>query len=326
MYELDWEAGYHPYYGGVIHIPKGLIMYRGYETNEPPILERPCYYGSKLTAQGYAKLPNRKLGTFCTRKDLYVLDIHFLRVLLKQLFENNSGKSYTKEEENCILAATISFGLSSLSHQNNLIKYAYKTALNTNPGFIEMNKLVNPKSIIEQPGIRFAETFVDGKTVAFLKELLFDVCDGFISPRLYSPFLHDKGNTNSPELILFNSQRSRVEMIPQLIPQKYEMMNVNQMILHHHSLITIGSPLHMSTSIFMNGGNSKTQVKPDENIPPLEEFNTLLTMKDPEALKAYKLGERVGKKWRNKRENIIQIEAPKPTIPTSIFWGHTIDM
>jgi hypothetical protein len=62
------------------------------------------------------------------------------------------------------------------------------------------------------------------------------------------------------------------------------------------------------------------------NIPPLEEFNTLLTMKDPEALKAYKLGERVGKKWRNIRKRIIQIEAPKPTIPSSIFGGHTLDM
>lgn len=325
MYQLKWEDGYHPYYGGLIRIPKGLIMYRGYETNDSPILDRPCYYGSEYTAQGYAKLPNRKLGTFCTTKDLFVLDIHFLRVLLKQLFENNIGKKYTTEENRCILATIISFGLSSLSHQNKLIKYAYETELNTHQGFIEMKKLVNPKSMIEQPGIRFAETNVDGKSLSFLKELLFNVCDGFISPRLYSPFLYDKGNTNSPELILFNSQRSQIEMI-QLRQQTYPIMNVNQMILQYHSLVTIGSPLHVSTSVFMNGGNSKKQMDPVVNPPPLEEFNTLLTNKDPEALKAYKLGERVGKKWRNTRANIIQIEAPKPTIPNSIFASNTLDI
>ena len=325
MYELDWEAGYDPYYGGRIHIPKGLIMYRGYETNNVPILERPCYYGSKLTAQGYAKLPNRKLGTFCTTKDLFVLDIRLVCVLLKQLFENNNGESYTKEEEKCILAATISFGLSSLSHQNKLIKYAYKNKFDTDPGFIKMNKLVNPKAIIEQAGIRFAETFVDGKTIAFLKELLHDVCDGIISPRLYSPFLYDKNDTNSPELIIFNSQRSQVKMV-QLTQQTYPIMTMNQMILKHQTLITIGSPLHISTSMFMNGGNSKKQGKTTAIIAPFEEFNTLLTINDPEACKVYKLGERVGKKWRNTRTNIIQIEVPKPTVPSLLFGGNTLDM
>ena len=325
MYELKWEDSYSPYYGGRIQIPKGLIMYRGYETNNKAILDRPSYYGSKTTAEGYAKLPNRRLGIFCTTNDLFVLDIRFICVLLNQLFKNNSGKSFTKEEEACILASTISFGLSTLSHQIKLVKYAYESKFDTDPGFIEMQKQLNTKLMIEQPGIRFAETFVDGKTISFLKELLHDVCDGFISPRLDSPFLYDKGNTNSAELILFNSQRSQVEMV-ELEQKTYPIMNLNQMILKHHTLVTIDSPLHISTSVFMNGGNSKKQVDSKMIIPPFEEFNTLLTMKDPEAHKAYKLGERVGKKWRHTRERIIQIEVPKPTIYGSIFSGHTLDM
>lgn len=321
MYQLLWEDGFHPYYGGGIHIPKGLIMYRGYETNNVPVLDRPCFYGSERTAKGYADKPNRRLGTFCATKDLYLLDIRYLCVLLRQLFVNNPTVSFTKDEEACILASSISLGLCSLSHQIKLMNYAYKNVFDKHPGFFEMKRICNSNLLIEQPGVRVAETNIDGKTTAFLKELLRDVCDGFIAPRLFSQFHHEKQNSNSPELLIFDSQKSQIQLVD-LSPQRnYPFINVNEMIQKFHSIVTIEKPLPVSTTFFMNGGGSASST----NLPPLEEFNARLTMNDPDARKAYQAGERAGKRWRLKRPAIVQIEAPSPNIASAIYrFGNTI--
>jgi hypothetical protein len=315
-YHLDWEQDFSIAYGNVIHLPEGCILWRGYETQEPSILSRPSYYGSYETANAYAQLSNRALGAFKTTKPLRLLDVRFMKVLLKQFFEDNMNEKITQEDQKCILAINISFGLCSLAHQIKLMKYAYKGSTNTMQGLKDMEAALKQTQIIEQPGIRVGETYVDGKSVAFLKGLLGTLVDGFISPRLKSAFHHDNGSI-SPELILFDPKGINLQQVSS-IPTNLPNRNINDILIMSYSITSIRKN-QMESAFYMTGGN-----KDNHYFPPIEEFNTLLRKNDKRAVKEYMTALKMGNRWRLKTNTIHTFHLPKPTIYPSIFTETTI--
>ena len=117
MEELIWERPWNTPYG-IISIPKNTILYRGYNPRRG-ITTYPSYFGSKKTAEEYAKLDGRKLGAFRTTKPVKVLDIRFMKHLLTELFAENP---LTETSHATILA----FGLCSLYHQIGLAKIRFQ--------------------------------------------------------------------------------------------------------------------------------------------------------------------------------------------------------
>jgi len=323
-YELYWEEPFPPIYGDTIQLPPGLILWRGYELNNDPILSRPSFYGSKQTASEYADLSNRSLGAFYTTKTINLLDIRFLKVILQKLFEENAHKKFTTNEATCIKATMISFGLCTLAHQVRLMKSIFASVLDQLPGVSVMEKSLNPNLLIEQPGIRVGETQTDGKTMAFLKELFKYKYDGFISPRLVSIFHQEKKGVLPPELLLFDPKYSGISRL-QAYPHNVQYIKPSYFAIQSHPIVTIDQgPL--VTQYYMNGGKRVDMKKGGgkmNTLPPIEEFNTLLTNNDSDAIKSVKIAEEVGKKWRE-RGAIYTAEPPSPCVAVPEFMGPTI--
>jgi hypothetical protein len=311
-YHLDWEHDFLISYGTLIRLPEGCILWRGYETNAPPVLTRPSYYGSYDTAKEYAKKPNRKLGAFKTTTTLRLFDIRFLKVVLQQFFEENAEKQITGDDKHCILATTISFGLCSLSHQLKLMKYAYKGSTDTMQRIKDIEKSTKITGIIESPGIRVGETYVDGTSIAFLKEILSGVADGFISPRLKSPYHSEKNGTINPELIIFNPENVGIQQIHS-IPSNLPTKDINDILRMNHIITSIYRD-QMHSAFYMTGGGNN-----EPYYPPIEQFNTLLTKKDKRAIKDYRMATHAGKKWKYKLNSILTYHPPSPTVHNSIF-------
>jgi hypothetical protein len=311
-YHLDWEDPFLIAYGSLIHLPKGCILWRGYEVQDSPVLSRPSYYGAYATAKEYAKLSNRTLGAFETTKTLRLFDIRFMKVLLQQLFEENANEKITGEDKHCILATTISFGLCSLSHQLKLMKYAYKGSTDTMQRIKDIEVHIKIPRIFEHPGIRVGETFVDGTTMGFLKELFYGIADGFISPRLKSPYHSEKNGTISPELILFNPEHAGIRQLSS-IPSNLPTQSINDILRQSHVLTSIYRD-QMHSAFYMSGGG-----KDDTYYPSIEQFNSLLSKNDKRALKEYAMATKIGKKWHYKTNTINTYHPPKPTVYNSVF-------
>lgn len=318
-YELDWEEPFPPIYGSTIQLPPGLILWRGYELNNEPILSRPSFYSSKQTASEYAKISNRSLGAFYSTKHLNLLDVRFLRDILKGLFEQYDEEEYTPDEATCIKAVIISFGVCTLKHQVSLMKDRFAGFLHLLPGIQKMEESLKSNLLIEQPGIRASEPTNDGITMTFLKKLFKYKYDGIISPRLVSIFHQEKKGLLPSELLLFDPKTSGVERL-RSYPKSIQKLKPTYFAIQTHPIVTIDQgPL--ITQYYMNGGK-RTDVKKGTGImnslPSIEEFNKLLTNNNSDALKSVKLAKELGKKWR-KMDGIYTAEPPHPTIPVSIF-------
>ena len=221
---MNFEDSFSPLYGDVFKIPAGTIFWRGFDPNYPSISERPAYYSNRLVANGYAD-PSKGLilGAFYSTQTLNVLDVRFLKTILKQMFEESRGK-YTKEDTKALYYIQTSFGLCSLVHQIELMEIIYNNIPEIQPGLNAM-KSIDTHKILEQEGVRVAETNIDGFVMNFLKGLFETLTtiriDGFISPRLVSPFHIEKENPSmSPEMIVFNpSKLSMRHLEPNVVPQ-----------------------------------------------------------------------------------------------------------
>jgi hypothetical protein len=167
---LDFEKQFSAIYGDTIEIPANTIFWRGYDPTYPTISSRPAYYGTNETANSYTQRNGHILGMFTNTRKLELLDIRFLKAILRQLFESiQDTTDLTTHEQELIMSTTAAFGLCSLGHQIRLLKYIFSKNLKNLQGLPELEKLYNPKAAFEAQGVRVAETVNDGYTMAFLK-------------------------------------------------------------------------------------------------------------------------------------------------------------
>jgi hypothetical protein len=292
--EIDFNTDFEPFYGGRITIPSDCFFWRGCDTQFPILSERPAYFGSLATANEYAKLKGRKLGAFKTTKPLKVLDIRFMKVILKQLFHELKSNNFTKEDTNCILSTTVSFGLCSLQHQIKLLKFLYKDKLNNVPGIKAMDAILKSNLIIEQDGIRVADTEIDSYTMVFLKELFYKFADGFLSPKLQSAFHTEKDSGfMTPELILFNPKDAELELISP--PHTSDSMNIPYLIAREHAtLYTVKRGPDFKSQFYMKGGSLRNHAYKNH---PLDVFNEAIERGNKRYSKRYKDATEVGKRW-----------------------------
>lgn len=308
--ELDLETPFFPLYGDVIHIVENTVFWRGFDSKYPVLTSRPAYFGTYETASTYGDT----LMSFRNTKSLRLLDIRFLKVILVQILQDNrTNEKLDIDDRNTLLYLITSFGLFSLKNQISIINELFKGNLHYVPGLKELEKMYNPKSIIEQPGVRVAITEVDGFTMSFLSELFrHKLIHGFISPRLHTPFHIEKRGTMNPEIIIFDPHNSNIEPY-KVLPNTLPKININKVILQYHPLYTVNSGKYTTDFFMIGSGIGK------KRIHPLDVFNRMIDDKDKDSNTLYNAAIKSGKRWNMKYSTFSFLEPPVPSVPSSIF-------
>lgn len=307
--ELDWEQQFEPLYGSPIIIPINTMLWRGYDIRYPPIGERFAYYSGREIVMEYAKKEYRELGCFITQQPLKLLDIRFMSNILERIIQTNQSD----KNINDFASSMISFGLCSLGHQIILLRHRYQESLKEKSnesnqiqeGISKMIELYKPNNIIEQKGIRVAETTNDGTTMAFLQELFKGLFDGFISPRLKTIFHIEKGGQLNPELILFNPKLSNIIQITRY-PSNVILKSISELLKDKHQIIDVKRIKNgdkISMKMYLSGGKQYINHH-------LDEYEDKLNNKDKVIISLYNKAIKSGKKWR---ENLTIIN-PDETV------------
>lgn len=318
--ELDWEHTWPPLYGSTITIPENTILWRSYDTQFPAIGDRFAYYSSKQVAKEYKQNSTRELGHFISSRPLKLLDYRFMKVLLTRLIHTNTHDKTIQE----LASIMLSFGLCSLGHQIQLVKMRYKNVSKPDEykqieqSIKALEKYYKPSNIIEQLGIRIAETTNDTHTMGFLQELFKDTFDGFISPRIFSPFHIEKSDsTMSPEIIIFNPKASRIEELKKY-PSTIHQIRIVDLLRSNHGYILIDNKKNtkytdMRLDFFMYGG-----VRPRVGSHYLDTAETLLNMNDNVLTEVYNDGKKLGSKW-SKKIDLRIVYTPSPSFSVNKF-------
>lgn len=285
MEAIDWNDDFDPAYGIVYMLPSTYVYYRGYDSKYPVISERPAYFGSLEVANGYAKGPGRKVNAFTNTKMLKLIDVRFMKDILRNLFEQHD------RADPRILSTILSFGICSLSHQIYLASLRLQT-LKDHPSMINLTRYYK-KGLYEQQGFRIAETSNDAETMGFLQALFSDFIDGFISPRQFSPFHVEKPhNIMNAEMILFNPKQSGITIVSSRVEK---MTSVS--MFYSKSLgrsIRVGNPTHPYNFYVGGGGYDDDDV---QELPSVEQINARFD--EPEIRDAWNRGVAAGKCWKD---------------------------
>lgn len=289
--DIKWSEpkSFLPVYGSFIKLPERTVLWRGYDTLYPALGDRPVYFGEKEVAESYASTSDtHTLGLFATTKPLKLLDIRFMKILLTDLLNERTG--------NAVLRTTVAFGLCSFYHQLRLMITLYKDIIHTDPGYNAMKSMLNTNSILEQPGVRVAETSNDGWVMTFLGEVFDGVADGFIAPKLFTPYQVHTNNHLHPEIIVFNPRKSGITQLTS-VPRTVEISIPYLINQQFPSPITLRSR-GMETTYIARYGGSRHDFIP--TIPAIEAFNDELNRKNLNAVNLYREAVREGKKLRKK--------------------------
>ena len=160
-------------------------------------------------------------------------------------------------------------------------------------GFNKLTEYYNTLkySLIEQSGFRVAETTLDSVTMTFLKYFFKGFADGFISPRMVSPFHVEKEDIMSSEIIIFNPLKSGIKILnTALLPKNVDKIYVSNLIATRNKVVNIGHDnFDMIIYDRIKGGHT---TKDNINIHPLDEFNFKIAKNDKATIKLEKIGEK----------------------------------
>ena len=264
-----------------IDFPEDWYFYRGYDPRHPAIGRRPAYYTSQVgIAKSYADQFNTRVGLFKTTKPLRIYDLRFIKHLLMEMLEQRARPT-TPQLRASIMTATLSYGIGSFQNQIELAKQRYSTQL-TKERFQAMERHLktcknhrgptwaNP---VEAQGIRIAETNNDAEAIIVLKAIFGSCIDGYIAPKLHSPYHTEKsdGMMNS-EIVIFDPVDAGIEYVPDdQAPPNIPQTSVNLLLsqdrpLHIYSL---GEPI----GIYNGGGASKHKNETVHDYHPNEFFD-----------------------------------------------------
>lgn len=316
--DLDWEQSFEPLYGSPIIIPENTLLWRGYDVKYEPISNRFAYFSSKSIATGYAQKPGHTLGCFVTKKELKLLDICFMKQLLRRIIQTNQTDSDIED----FVSTILSFGICSLGHQIDLLQIRFKDQISKNNKTIiksinEVIKYYDSTKLIEQDGFRIADTNNDAITMAFLQGLFEGHFDGFISPRLHTPFHIEKDGQLSPEMILFNPKQVHLQQVFTK-PSRIINISLDKLISTRYNLITINPNIqgtNIYSQFYMSGGRLPVY---NDSKHYLDDFESMFNKNNKSSLKKYTLANQAGQKW-NDKFIFTDIYAPVPSVTLTPF-------
>jgi hypothetical protein len=283
--DLDLDKPFYPAYGIFKLKPMTYVYYRGFDTRFPAISEHPAYFGTHLVASSYARKHGTSVRMFSNKSELSLLDARFMKDLLRDLFETEGVKDRIEDT----LSTIMSFGLCSLSHQIELFKKRFSTLVDKDP-FKELEASYK-HGLIEQSGVRIAETTNDAQTMAFLSELFSGFVDGFMSPSLESPFHIEKGGRMIAEMIIFNPLRSEIVQVSRQAPIK-ESHTIDYLYnIQFGKKQRAGTPTMPIEMYVKSGGGDE-----DLALPTVETIRQ--QFEEPEIKEQWKKGLQAGVRWK----------------------------
>ena len=216
-YNIFNYTNFDPVYGNCITIPNNTLLWRSYDKNYPIIDDRPAFFGSREVAIKYLNIGNRECKVFSTTHELRLIDIRYMQVIVNELLKNN--KQMNMDTLNVIKTLTLGLGLVSYNRQLKLVVERYdllnrREHSDIEDLYIKMKKFRDYHESdpliwanqglnkLELEGVRIAETMNDIEISIYLQHIFRDYYDGFIAPRLFSPFHNN--NYNDAEILLFN--------------------------------------------------------------------------------------------------------------------------
>ena len=305
---LHFNSYFPPLYGDVIIIPENTIFYRGYSKQYPVLSDRPAYFSNKDIATKYVRTPDAELGIFTNSKPLRLLDYRFMKVILKQFFDEVTKTTiFAKEESKVIASVLLSFGITSLSHQILLLDNFPLAYIQYDTGFQRLKGLYKGPSLIEKPGIRVGETTNDAISMGFLKGLLEHQFDGFVSPQLDTVFHGEKNDVLPPEMILLNPLACGIQQLHS-VPKSILSINLLDLAHKDHTNVTLVVK-DVATEFYMKGGSKKFKLH------SLDDIDLNINAKNKVIIHNYNLGLKIGTKWQRNHTNILYtIGKPPPHI------------
>jgi hypothetical protein len=193
---------------GTIRFPERCLLMRGYDTRYPVLSERPAYFTtSEETASCYVRDARCKIGLFETTKDLRLFDLRFMKNIIRDLFVQR--KSNAQDVIQTCFTLALSYGICSLEKQLSLLKMRFPKlnddGLSNLEKFLQDNKenhTMKHIDPVELQGVRIGMTDNDAEAVMILKEIFGSLVDGYVAPRMFSPF-HYQTYYNCAEIVLF---------------------------------------------------------------------------------------------------------------------------
>lgn len=235
---------------GPIVIPAGSRFVRGSSKDHPALGSYPMYFTHKIgVARGYADQyrENGVVLTYETTKELRLYDLRFMLMVYKDLVSRRTAPlddDQLARFKRATYHFSVSYGTCTLEQQLRLYKsYVFKDLFakgDVPKGFTELAKHYNESlknygrpgfDVIEQPGVRIGETENDRMSVYVLKEVFGLDVDGYIAPKMATPY-HVNGYI-SAEVVLFDPMDAEVRTVE---PGVKTRVNVRDFILASKSI------------------------------------------------------------------------------------------
>lgn len=251
----------------VINLPADFVMLRGYSTKYSAISERPAYFTSHYDiASGYVHDSSHVIGVFVTTRPLRLYDLRFIYILVREYIKQR--KSNRREVLASIHTLTMAYGLCSFQTQMKLIEKRYAT----NPNLIK-DQLQAMQTYLDHPtgefnpvevdGVRIAETSNDAYAVHVLKELFGNTVDGYIVPKLWSPFHIEKtGSKLNAEILLFNPENAGIRLNPNVT--RVTPTPIISVLNGHHRLLVFTH--YDTTKVWVQRGGDSYKKDPNDYI------------------------------------------------------------
>ena len=208
-----------------IYIPTSTVFFRGIDSmklyDEIIRPNTPMFIGPLEIAKEYGNVHQ-----VMTTKPLKLIDFRRLRNLMRLVInsrKHTSNEVILNKMMHCIALVSIAFGLVSYKCQIDLIerhvKWIEEFVIDPSQVVfvkkqIEQLKATNPSSKlhpIEPEGVRIAETSIDFQVIKILKELFGEMYDGYIAPKMFSPF--HEGYASHEEILLFDPIKSGLSVL-----------------------------------------------------------------------------------------------------------------
>lgn len=248
------------YTDGYITLPKNIVFYRGVpsEVKDNDIIrDVPIYLAPEKIAAVYGK----KVCKITTDQSIRLLDIRKLQCILQVVLDNVREK--TPQTMAMLTQLTLSFGLCSYRDQVSLMeswfnRADFSKAMEDKIDYMkrfDMSKTqCNP---LIPRGVRIGETTTDGRVMLVLRELLKDVCDGYIAPKLHSPF--HINNIAHEEIVLFDPIKLdlRIDKTDGPVSESH----ISERILISNSPVVVSSGFASTKICFAKTGGSRYEDK-----------------------------------------------------------------
>lgn len=251
-----------------ILLPANSIFFRGVPSNLSMtniLRDAPLYLSTKEIAEHYGNVV-----AIQATKNLRLIDLRRLMNQIRLLLQQRPKTTISDKIKTCIFFLTMAFGLCSYAKQITLLDEFLKLNMHDSESLEDVDYikqhlhrmktydiLKSPLNPFEAEGVRVAETFIDARVMLILKELYGGKYDGFIAPRLFSPF-HVGGYTHE-EIVIFDPIKSNMQLVQ--TPYDSKVIDLQTILTRLYKQTTLSYANELRFTVLTKSGGCKRSSK-----------------------------------------------------------------